>query len=318
MLQSNSIATITLNPAIDKSVGIPNFAAGEVNRVIWEQSDPGGKGVNVASFLADLGFCTSVTGFIGIDNASIFEKLFNQKNMADHFVRISGRTRVNVKIIDEVNKSITDINYSGQSPSEQDLIDLKKKIHNLVFDHDWFVLSGSLPNGISTEFYCSVLKYLKNAGKYVVLDTSGDALRDAIVEVPYAIKPNIAELEELLGKSLTTEQAVLSAAKILVNDGIEYVIVSMGKEGAMFVSGTESVIAVPPPIDVKSTVGAGDAMVAGFIAAKIKGFSLEDCARLSTATAMGALTQLGPKLAETKVLESYMQQINVRKIVDKN
>lgn len=318
MLQSNSIATITLNPAIDKSVAIPNFAEGEVNRVIWEQSDPGGKGVNVASFLADLGFCTSVTGFIGIDNASIFEKLFNQKNMADHFVRIPGRTRVNVKIIDEVKKKITDINYPGQSPSEQDLIDLKKKIHNLVFDHDWFVLSGSLPNGISTEFYRAVLKYLKNAGKNVVLDTSGDALRDAIVEVPYAIKPNIAELEELLGTSLTTEQAILSAAKSLVNSGIEYVIVSMGKEGAMFVSGTESVVAVPPPIDVKSTVGAGDAMVAGFIAAKIKGFSLEDCARLSTATAMGALTQLGPKLAETEVLESYMQQINVRKIVNKN
>jgi len=318
MLQSNSIATITLNPAIDKSVSIPNFSTGEVNRVIWEQSDPGGKGVNVASFLADLGFRTSVTGFIGIDNASIFEKLFNQKNMADHFVRIPGRTRVNVKIIDEVKKTITDINYPGQSPAEQELIDLKKKIHNLVFDHDWFVLSGSLPNGISTDFYRAVLKYLKNAGKNVVLDTSGDALRDAIIEIPYAIKPNIAELEELLGKSLTTEQEVLNAAKSLVNDGIEYVIVSMGKEGAMFVSSAESVVAVPPPIDVKSTVGAGDAMVAGFIAAKIRGFSLEYCARLSTATAMGALTQLGPKLAETKVLESYMQQINVRKIVDKN
>ncbi len=316
MLQSNSIATITLNPAIDKSVAIPNFTAGEVNRVAWEQSDPGGKGVNVASFLADLGFCTSVTGFIGVDNASIFEKLFNQKNMADHFVRISGRTRVNVKIIDEENKKITDINYPGQSPTEQDLIDLKKKIHNLVFDHDWFVLSGSLPNGIPTKFYAAVLKYLKNAGKHVVLDTSGEALRDSINEVPYAIKPNIAELEELLGRTLTTEQDVLNAARTLVNTGIENVVVSMGKEGAMFVSKTESVVAVPPPIDVKSTVGAGDAMVAGFIAAKIKGLSLEDCARLSTATAMGALTQLGPKLAETKVLESYMQQINVRKIVD--
>jgi 1-phosphofructokinase len=316
MLQSNSIATITLNPAIDKSVAIPNFTAGEVNRVNWEQSDPGGKGVNVASFLADLGFCTSVTGFIGVDNASIFEKLFNQKNMADHFVRIPGRTRVNVKIIDEVNKKITDINYPGQSPSEQDLNDLKKKIHNLVFDHDWFVLSGSLPIGIPTEFYAAVLKYLKNAGKYVVLDTSGEALRDSINEMPYAIKPNIAELEELLGRTLTTELDVLNAARTLVNTGIEYVVVSMGKEGAMFVSKAESVVAVPPPIDVKSTVGAGDAMVAGFIAAKIKGSSLEDCARLSTATAMGALTQLGPKLAETKVLESYMQQINVRKIVD--
>lgn len=315
MLQSNSIATITLNPAIDKSVAIPNFTAGEVNRVNWEQSDPGGKGVNVASFLADLGFCTSVTGFIGVDNASIFEKLFNQKNMADHFVRIPGRTRVNVKIIDEVNKKITDINYPGQSPTEQDLIDLKKKIHNLVFDHDWFVLSGSLPNGIPTEFYAAVLKYLKNAGKFVVLDTSGEALRDSINEMPYAIKPNIAELEELLGRTLSTELDVLNAARTLVNTGIEYVVVSMGKEGAMFVSKAESVVAVPPPIDVKSTVGAGDAMVAGFIAAKIKGLSLEDCARLSTATAMGALTQLGPKLAETKVLESYMQQISVRKIV---
>jgi len=316
MLQSNSIATITLNPAIDKSVAIPNFTAGEVNRVNWEQSDPGGKGVNVASFLADLGFCTSVTGFIGVDNASIFEKLFNQKDMADHFVRIPGRTRVNVKIIDEVNKKITDINYPGQSPTEQDLIDLKKKIHNLVFDHDWFVLSGSLPNGIPTEFYAAVLKYLKNAGKFVVLDTSGEALRDSINEMPYAIKPNIAELEELLGRTLTTELDVLNAARTLVNTGIEYVVVSMGKEGAMFVSKAESVVAVPPPTDVKSTVGAGDAMVAGFIAAKIKGFSLEDCARLSTATAMGALTQLGPKLAETKVLESYMQQISVRKIVN--
>lgn len=316
MVQLSNIATITLNPAIDKSVAISNFTAGEVNRVSWEQSDPGGKGVNVASFLADLGFSTSVTGFIGIDNASIFEKLFNQKNMTDHFVRIPGRTRVNVKIIDEVKKTITDVNYSGQSPTEQDLIDLKKKIHNLVFDHDWFVLSGSLPSGIPTEFYAAVIKYLKNAGKHVVLDTSGEALRDSIHEVPYAIKPNIAELEELLGRTLTTEQDVLNAARTLVNTGIEYVIISMGKDGAMFVSGAESAVAVPPPIVVKSTVGAGDAMVAGFIAAKIKGFSLEDCARLSTATAMGALTQLGPKLAETQVLESYMQQISVRKIVD--
>lgn len=316
MLQANSIATITLNPAIDKSVSIPNFAAGEVNRVVWEQSDPGGKGVNVASFLADLGFNTSVTGFIGLDNASIFEKLFVQKDMDDHFVRIPGRTRVNVKIIDEIKKTITDINYPGQSPTDLDLIELKKKVHNLVFDHDWFVLSGSLPNGISSEFYRVVIQCLKAAGKNVVLDTSGEALRDAIVEIPYTIKPNIAELEELLGKSLTTEQEVLSAAKSLVNTGIEYVIVSMGKQGAMFVNSAECVVAVPPLIDVKSTVGAGDAMVAGFIAAKIKGFSLEDCAKLATATAMGALTQLGPKLAEAKVLESYMQQINVRKIVD--
>lgn len=314
MLQSNSVATITLNPAIDQSVAIPDFAAGEVNRVSWEQSDPGGKGVNVASFLADLGFCTSVTGFIGSENAAIFEKLFEQKRMTDSFVRIPGKTRVNVKIIDEVKKNITDINFPGQSPTEQDLIDLKKKIHNLIFDHDWFVLSGSLPNGVPVGFYSEILKSLKNAGKHVVLDTSGEALRDAIKQLPYAIKPNIAELEDLLNKRFSTEQDVIDAARSLVNQGIQCVIVSMGQKGAIFVDGKESVLAVPPPIAVKSTVGAGDAMVAGFIAAKIQGFSLENCARLSTATAMRALTQLGPRLAKTEVLESYMQQIDVRKM----
>lgn len=311
---TRTVATITLNPAIDQSVAITHFSAGEVNRVSQEQSDPGGKGVNVASFLADLGVLTSVTGFIGSENAAIFEKLFTQKNIADSFVRIPGKTRVNVKIIDEANHSITDINFPGQTASADDMVELKKKIHNLMFDHDWFVLSGSLPKSISTQFYIDALKCLKQAGKQVILDTSGAALRDAIGGLPYAIKPNIAELEELLGEKLPTQQAVVSAAKSLVEQGIACVIVSMGKEGAIFVDSEEAVLAVPPAIVVKSTVGAGDAMVAGFIAAKLKGYALENCARLATATAMGALTQLGPRLAEAAVLESYMQQIDVRNI----
>lgn len=313
-MQSNRVATITLNPAIDQSVAIPGFAAGEVNRVSWEQSDPGGKGVNVASFLADLGFAVTVTGFIGSDNAAIFEKLFTQKQMSDHFVRTQGKTRVNIKIIDELNNRNTDINFPGQTPTAQDLTDLKNNIDQLMLDHDWFVLSGSLPNGVATHFYSESLKSLKQAGKRVLLDTSGDALTDAIQEMPYAIKPNIAELEELLGQRLHTEQDVAKAAKSLVQQGIQCVVVSMGEQGAVFVDSAQAVIAVPPAITVKSTVGAGDAMVAGFIAAQLQGLALEDCARLATATAISALTQLGPRLASKSVLESYMQQIDVRQI----
>jgi 1-phosphofructokinase len=313
---NSRIATVTLNPAIDQSVAINNFVAGEVNRVDWEQSHAGGKGVNVASFLADLGLSSAVTGFIGCDNAVIFERLFTQKNIADHFIRIEGKTRVNVKIIDAEQHAITDINFPGQTPSPQNVMDLKANIMALSADYDWFVLSGSLQNGVANTYYSDLLKCLKSLGKKVVLDTSGEALRLAIVEQPYAIKPNIEELETLLNLKLNNAEDVAKAAKKLVQQGISNVVVSMGKQGAIFADEYACVLAVPPSIVVKSTVGAGDAMVAGFIAAKIKGYSLEHCARLSTATAMGALTQLGPELVDSQVLAAYQQEIVITRMMD--
>lgn len=136
MTQSNGIATVTLNPAIDQSVAIADFTAGEVNRVDWEQSDPGGKGVNVASFLADLGFRVAVTGLLGSENAVAFDRLFAQKGMTDGFVRIAGKTRVNVKIIDEAQHRITDINFPGQSASADDIAALREKLAALMPDHE--------------------------------------------------------------------------------------------------------------------------------------------------------------------------------------
>jgi len=309
-----TIATVTLNPAIDQSVAIPGFAAGEVNRVDWEQSDPGGKGVNVASFLADLGFRVAVTGFLGRDNAPIFEKLFAQKAMQDRFVRIDGKTRVNVKILDEARQRITDINFPGQTGTAADLAALEAAIHGLTSDHDWFVLSGSVPAGVPLDWYAHQVARLKAAGKTVVLDTSGEPLRAALGSAPFAIKPNIAELEELLGESLPDTASVATAARRLVQDGIPCVVVSMGREGALFVEAGQSLLAVPPQVDVKSTVGAGDAMVAGLVAGKARGLPLADSARLATATAVGALTQLGPRLPASQVIESLLPQVTVQAV----
>jgi 1-phosphofructokinase family hexose kinase len=314
MAPTTGIATITLNPAIDQSVAIPGFAAGEVNRVDWEQSDPGGKGVNVASFLADLGFRVAVTGLLGRDNAPIFEKLFAQKALLDRFVRIEGKTRVNVKILDEAQHRITDINFPGHTGTAADLAALESAIDALASDHDWFVLSGSVPTGVSQDWYAHQLARLKAAGKTVVLDTSGEPLRAALASAPYAIKPNIAELEELLGERLRDAAAVANAARRLVRDGIACVVVSMGREGALFVEADQSLFAVPPPVDVKSTVGAGDAMVAGLVAAKLRGWPLAECARLATATAVGALTQLGPRLPAPAVIESLLPQVTVQAV----
>jgi 1-phosphofructokinase family hexose kinase len=314
MTESIGIATLTLNPAIDQSVAIPGFTAGAVNRVDWERSDPGGKGVNAASFLSELGFRVTVTGFLGRDNSAVFEALFRDQGLQDRFVRLPGNTRVNVKIIDEAQHRITDINFPGLTAGGNDLANLRDALLALVTDHQWFVLSGSLPTGVPVGFYAELVGLLKGAGKRVVLDTSGEPLREAIAAAPFVIKPNVAELEESLGVSLPSRGAVIEAARSLVKAGIERVVVSMGQDGALFVSAQECLLALPPTVQVKSTVGAGDAMVAGFVAASIRGGSLADAARLATATAVGALTQLGPRLPPPQTLASLVQQVTVQAI----
>jgi 1-phosphofructokinase len=312
MTQNTRIATVTLNPAIDQTASIPNFTAGEVNRVEWEQSDPGGKGVNVASFLADFGYHVAVTGFLGSANSGLFESLFGQKKIEDQFVRIPGKTRVNVKIVDEVRRQVTDINFPGPTGTDQDVASLKQNIETLSADCDWFVLSGSVPTGIPAGLYGELVSLLKGKGRQVVLDTSGEGLRQAVSAAPYAIKPNIDELQELVGESLQTEAEILNAARTLVKGGIACVVVSMGKRGAIFVEAQESVLATPPTVTVKSTVGAGDAMVAGTVTAKLRGLALADCARLATAFSMGALSQLGPRLPDPETVKSFMDQVTVR------
>lgn len=308
---SPNIATITLNPAIDHTAAIPNFQAGEVNRVSWEQADPGGKGVNVASFLADFGYSIAVSGFLGTENAALFERFFAEKHIQDHFVRINGKTRVNIKIVDEVQQQITDINFPGQTAIAPDLHTLTQTIDALTSNYDWFVVSGSIPSGIPTSIYADLIQQLTAKNKTVVLDASGDSFRHAIPAAPYAVKPNIHELEELLGKSLHTESDVIQAARDLLAQGIQCVAVSMGEKGAIFVEADEAVMARPPQVDVKSTVGAGDAMVAGLVTSKLRGLSLTDGARLATAFSIGALTQIGPRLPPPATVESYMQQVTI-------
>lgn len=303
--------TITLNPAIDQTVSVPNFRAGSVNRVAWEQSDPGGKGVNVASFLADFGHSVTVTGFLGKDNAELFQTCFTQKNMIDRFVLIPGRTRVNVKIIDDVQNQVTDVNFPGQSPTAEEITRLHRTVEELAADHDWFVLSGSLPANIPFNIYATLTQRLKALGKTVILDASGESFRQAISAAPDAIKPNIDELQQLLGRQLSSETEIVQAARDLIAEGIRSVVVSMGAKGAIFVEANTAILAMPPAVEVISTVGAGDAMVAGLITGKLRGLALADCARLATAFSIGALGQLGPRLPPVSTVEAWIDQVKI-------
>ncbi|HEV2579352.1 MAG TPA: 1-phosphofructokinase [Ktedonobacteraceae bacterium] len=306
------IATVTLNPAIDQTVRVDHFLSNTVNYAQTMQFDAGGKGVNVASFLADAGFTVSVTGFLGRDNSEVFERYFAVKGIDDRFVRIPGNTRIGVKIVDEANQQTTDINMPGLSPFEGAMEKLFERVEQLTASCDWFALSGTLPPGVPQNTYAALITLLKKHGKRVVLDTSRDALREGLQAVPTIVKPNIDELHQLTGLSLLDEVALEQAARTLLERGIELVVISMGERGAMFVNATSSLVAVPPPVMVKSTVGAGDAMVAGIIAGQARELSLPDCARLATAFSLGAITQVGHKLPDQAAIQAYFQRVSLR------
>lgn len=301
------VVTITLNPAIDRTVTIPNFIAGAVNRVEQERMSAGGKGVNVASVLADYGHRVVATGFLGRENCALFEALFARKKIEDHFIRIAGKTRFGIKITDPVQNQTTEINFPGLVPASGDLELLHEKLAKI--DGDWFVIAGSLPPGVDSAIYRDIIRSLKARGSKVMVDSSGEALRCAIEAAPHIIKPNIHELEALLGRRLSTETAVIKSAKELLAEGIELVVVSMGKMGAVFVTQAGAFIARSPEITAVITVGAGDAMVAGIVAAQLRNKPLADCARLATAFSMVALSRLEAGLGAPSAIESAQEQV---------
>ncbi len=241
---------------------------------------------------------TVVTGFLGEDNPSLFEALFASKGIADHFVRVPGRTRTGVKIVDEVVQQTTDINMPGAPASPEAIARLLEVVDELAQQCEWFVLAGSLPPGAPPELYATLTERLRAQGKRVALDTSGPALHAGLAAGPTLAKPNIHELEQVTGSALAGSAAIEQAARALMAQyGIELLAISMGAEGALIVDGTGTLLAVPPPVTVASTVGAGDAMVAGLIAAAAEGLALPDAARLATAFAVNTITRVGPNLS---------------------
>lgn len=317
------IVTLSLNPAVDQTVWVPEFTVGRVNLVERQQSNAGGKGINVASFLADFGQKVIVTGLLGTANSEPFDELFRRKQIEDRFVRLPGRNRVNIKIVDKAQDKVTDINFPGLSTSHYDLLRLNETISDLcrnthqqddqhnAWNTDWFILSGSVPSSVPNRIYADLIRQLKEHGKKVVLDTSGVPFSEAISAGPNIVKPNIHELSELVGRPLNDQTDIKAAARSLVAAGVELVVVSMGADGALFMEGDTTVVAVPPRINAKSTVGAGDAMVAGIVTGTVCGLDLAARARLASAFSLSALGQVGPDLPNRESVQSCGAQVQI-------
>ncbi|NUB17174.1 1-phosphofructokinase [Azospirillum brasilense] len=313
------VVTVTLNAAIDPTLDGPGFAAGAVNRAVPETRTAGGKGINVAAFLAGASLAggatpVTATGFLGEENTAVFDALFRRRGIRDRCLRLAGRSRVNIKLVDREGRSVTDINLPGLHVPAESWQGLLTVVDDLAAANPIFVLSGSVPAGVPDPAYAEMVTALHRRGAFVVVDTSGPPLRHAVAAHPDMVKPNAAELAELVGGPVKDRAEVVCAARELSESGIALVVVSLGAEGAVFVEGGRALLAVPPPVEVASTVGAGDAMVAGVVAARLAGVGLEDCARRGTAFAAGTLSRLGPELPPPERLAELMRAVRVEEL----
>jgi 1-phosphofructokinase len=306
-----SVITVTLNPAIDETVMLETLHPGDVHRASAVSFHAGGKGVNVASCLADWGVEVTATGILGADNAGVFESLLDAKGIVDKFIRVPGVTRTNIKLSHDGDT--TDINLPGLVIDDATTGKLREEIFEIAAGESLVLLAGSVPAGISESIYAELTEALNASGGRVVLDTSGAPLTAALnaKHLPYCIKPNRSELEAFAGRALPANDDLITAARALNARGITLAVVSLGAEGSLYVSGEGVLHASLPAIRAASTVGAGDAMVAGIMAALQGGKDLEGIARLATAFAAGKLGQAGPNLPAHEIVNKLAEQVKI-------
>lgn len=305
------VITVTFNPAIDETITLDRLVPGEVHRPRSVRMDVGGKGVNVASCLADWGVPVAAFGLLGADNAVPFESLFRAKGVEDRFRRVPGATRINLKIVDEDNT--TDINLDGPPATPERIEGVAGEVESLSGADTLVVLAGSLPPGCPADIYAALVARLRAKGARVFLDTSGAPLAEALAAtiMPHCIKPNRYELAEWAGRTITNTGDIVRAAADLHARGVALVVVSMGPEGALFLSEEGALIARHTVENLASTVGAGDAMVAGIAAATIDGADLERTARLATAFAVGKLGRVGPNLPDPETVLALAASVDI-------
>ena len=274
------IYTLTLNPSVDYIVKLESFQLGELNRTVNEAKFPGGKGINVSTVLKQFGSKSKALGFIGGFTGAYIEQYLQNEEIDTDFVQVDEDTRINVKI---KTGQESEINALGPNISEQNFALLKQKIQHLGAD-DLLVLAGSIPASLPKTTYEELVKICTENGAQFVVDAEGDLLKKVLPYHPFLIKPNHHELGELFDTSITTAAEVIPYGKKLVEMGAENVIVSLAGAGAVLINNEKVFFAKVPSGEVKNSVGAGDSMVAGFLAAYERTGNIEEAFRYSVAS----------------------------------
>jgi 1-phosphofructokinase/tagatose 6-phosphate kinase len=297
------IVTVTLNAALDRTLTVPNFQRGHRHRASQVLTLAGGKGINIARALKRLDVPVVATGLAGGRTGTRIVEELTAEAILNDFVRIGEESRTSTAVVDPMESSYTEINEWGPRVSPEELEVLLEKLHYLSRGADFVVFAGSLPRGVEESFYADAIRDLNRRDVPVVLDTEGEPLRLGVEAEPYLVSPNQREAEHVVGQELDDQDDFLMALDAIAELGARNVHITL-ETGCFALFREERQVrryrALAPMLEPVSVVGAGDVLLAQFIAGKVAGRSTEDALRLAVAAGAASTLEVGAGRFEPK------------------
>jgi 1-phosphofructokinase family hexose kinase len=311
------IITVTLNAAIDKSLSVPNFRLGRRHRTVEQTTMPGGKGINVARALKTLGQPVIATGFAGGQTGTRIVEQLTAESILNDFVRIREESRTNTAVYDPTNGETTEINERGPAVSAMEAELFRDKLLYLARGADMVVFAGSLPRSIDADVYAVLIRELHKLGVTTVVDADGDPMRLAVRAEPTVVSPNVIEAEELVGHEFNDDEDRVVAVQELVQLGPREAIMTLpdGCVASLLVDGGRALHRVRiAPREAVAAVGAGDAFLAGYVAARYGGSSPPDCLRYGVACGAESTQRLGAGLIDPREVDRLLGDIELERL----
>lgn len=308
------IITLTMNPAVDRTLQVEKFTVDRVNLIREDRADVGGKGINVSKVIRQLGGRTKTITFLGGQTGAFIGQELERMKIGKISVPVSGITRTNLKIVDLNLGTYTDLNEPGPVIGKEELALFVKQLRSEVTAQSLVVLTGSVPKGVPASIYRDLILDIQRIGARAALDADHEVLKLGIEAAPYLVKPNIHELERLAGRPLEQISDILTAAKELIAQGIRIVIVTLGDQGALFVTEQSAIHAKGVPVQVLSTVGAGDALLGAFCYGLDKQLPLDETIRLSIGASAAMISTAGTQVPEFDRIHELVSLVEMEKL----
>ena len=308
------IYTLTLNPAVDRELTVPEMEFDSVLRASESRVDFGGKGFNVSRLLKGMEEPSTAVGFLGGNAGELLQSGLQSLGIGTDFVWVAGETRTNVSIVTQTHDHYIKVNEKGPLVDADKQKELLEKIDSLAKQGDWWVLAGSMPPGVADDFYARIVNVLNKHEANAILDTTGDALRLGCAEKPYLIKPNAEEVHVLTGMPVDSTTEIAAAAAELRKMGAENVVISMGKAGALMQSAEETWLTHSPKIEEKNPIGAGDSMVGGLVWALTQGLTLKESLGWGVASGAATASLSGTEVGSRPLIEDLFKQVRFERL----
>jgi 1-phosphofructokinase family hexose kinase len=308
------IYTLTLNPAVDRELTVKEIKFDTVLRASKWQVDFGGKGFNVSRMLKSLGATSTALGFVGGKSGEILKEGLDSLGILSDFVYVKGETRTNISIVTSDHDHYIKVNEPGASISKAEREALLRKVYDLSHTGDWWVLAGSLPPGLYDDIYSILIKIIQDAGAKVILDTSGEALRNGCLTGPFFVKPNDVEIQFLTKQPVESVQQMITAAQQLLEMGVSNIVVSLGKKGALLVNHNDVWMTESPKIKEKNPIGAGDSLVGGLVWGLSQQMEYQDALKWGVACGSATASLSGTAVGTLDLVQRLVGEVHMYSI----